>query len=50
MTKSNSKVKTDQELIRLQWDPDHHPHGAKIDGRRAIQLGLKRVESFLDGP
>lgn len=25
--------------IRLQWDPDHDPHGTKQD-RRAIQLGL----------
>lgn len=26
--------------VRLQWDPDHHPSGAKL-GRRAIQLGLR---------
>lgn len=26
--------------VRLQWDPDHHPNGSKID-RRAIQLGLR---------
>jgi hypothetical protein len=26
--------------VRLQWDPDHHPSGAKQD-RRAIQLGLE---------
>ena len=26
--------------VRLQWDPDHHPSGAKLD-RRAIQLGLR---------
>ena len=26
--------------VRLQWDPDHHPSGAKQD-RRAIQLGLR---------
>lgn len=25
---------------RLQWDPDHHPSGAKRE-RRAIQLGLR---------
>ena len=36
-------------LIRLQWDPDHHPHGQPVNGRRAIQLGLKDIESFLDG-
>jgi hypothetical protein len=24
----------------LQWDPDHHPKGAKLE-RRAIQLGLR---------
>ncbi|MCC3408258.1 MAG: DUF4291 domain-containing protein [Microcoleus sp. PH2017_10_PVI_O_A] len=27
-------------LVRLQWDPDHHPSGAKLE-RRAIQLGLR---------
>jgi hypothetical protein len=26
--------------VRLQWDPDHDPYGAKLH-RRAIQLGLK---------
>lgn len=33
--------------VRLQWDPDHHPSGAKLD-RRAIQLGLRgeTLEAF----
>ncbi|MEG4444949.1 DUF4291 domain-containing protein [Microcoleus sp. AT9_B5] len=26
--------------VRLQWDPDSHPSGAKLE-RRAIQLGLR---------
>lgn len=26
--------------VRLQWDPDHHPVGNKLE-RRAIQLGLR---------
>ena len=26
--------------VRLQWDPDHDPHGGKLS-RRAIQLGLR---------
>jgi hypothetical protein len=26
--------------VRLQWDPDHHPHGRPL-ARRAIQLGLR---------
>jgi hypothetical protein len=26
--------------VRLQWDPDHGPGGAKLE-RRAIQLGLR---------
>ena len=26
--------------VPLQWDPDHHPSGAKLE-RRAIQLGLR---------
>jgi hypothetical protein len=29
-----------ESCVRLQWDPDHDPHGAKL-GRRAIQLGLR---------
>ena len=29
-----------QSDVRLQWDPDHAPHGAKWE-RRAIQLGLR---------
>jgi hypothetical protein len=33
--------------VRLQWDPDHHPSGAKLL-RRAIQLGLRgeSLEAF----
>lgn len=33
--------------LRIQWDPDHHPTGAKLE-RRAIQLGLrgKMLEQF----
>ncbi len=27
--------------VRLQWDPDHLPDGSKIEGRRAIQLGIR---------
>ena len=30
----------EQNEVRLQWDPDHDPYGAKLT-RRAIQLGLK---------
>jgi hypothetical protein len=29
-----------ESCVRLQWDPDHDPHGAKLS-RRAIQLGLR---------
>jgi len=45
----NSKISGRERLIRLQWDPDHHPHGTSVTGRRAIQLGLRKIESFLDG-
>jgi len=27
--------------VRLQWDPDHDPHGRPVE-RRAVQLGLRR--------
>ncbi|WP_211209900.1 DUF4291 family protein [Uliginosibacterium gangwonense] len=26
--------------VRLQWDPDHNPHGTPVQ-RRAVQLGLR---------
>jgi Domain of unknown function (DUF4291) len=29
-----------ESAVRLQWDPDHHPSGAKLE-RRAVQLGLR---------
>ncbi len=29
-----------RSAVRLQWDPDHNPAGAKLE-RRAIQLGLR---------
>ena len=29
--------------VRLQWDPDHNPYGAK-EVRRAIQLGIRHKE------
>lgn len=28
--------------VRLQWDPDHGPRGARLQ-RRAVQLGLRRA-------
>ena len=33
--------------VRMQWDPDHHPSGTKLE-RRAIQLGLRgdALEAF----
>lgn len=30
----------ERSSVRLQWDPDHDPHGSKLE-RRAIQLGLR---------
>jgi len=35
----NWKARLAEYPVRLQWDPDHDPHGGKQD-RRAIQLGL----------
>ena len=34
------KQELEKKQVRLQWDPDHDPYGAKLQ-RRAIQLGLK---------
>jgi len=41
--------KSSVSLIRLQWDPDHSPKGGKIPLRRALQVGLKGVTTFIDG-
>lgn len=45
-TEENWKQALEQSAVRMQWDPDHHPSGGKLD-RRAIQLGLK--DEFLKG-
>jgi len=29
-----------RSAVRLQWDPDHDPSGARVE-RRAIQLGIR---------
>lgn len=34
------KLAVEQSEVRMQWDPDHDPSGAKVE-RRAIQLGLR---------
>jgi hypothetical protein len=36
-----------RSAVRLQWDPDHDPSGAKLE-RRALQLGLRgeALEAF----
>ena len=34
------KVAVKSSEVRLQWDPDHDPHGRAV-ARRAIQLGLR---------
>ena len=39
-TPAEWKREVDRSDVRLQWDPDHDPAGAKRD-RRAIQLGLR---------
>ena len=39
-TEENWKQKLQESTVRLQWDPDHHPKGNKIE-RRAVQLGLR---------
>lgn len=34
------KTELEKTEVRLQWDPDHDPHGKKQE-RKAIQLGIK---------
>lgn len=36
----NWKKELGNSSVRLQWDPDHHPNGGKLE-RRAIQIGIK---------
>jgi hypothetical protein len=37
---SQWKLELERSPVRLQWDPDHAPSGARVE-RRAIQLGLR---------
>ena len=39
-TKEVWKARLKTHKVRLQWDPDHNPKGAKLE-RKAIQLGLR---------
>jgi hypothetical protein len=39
-SKEDWKRQVASSEVRLQWDPDHHPSGAKLE-RRALQLGLR---------
>lgn len=39
-TQENWRAALESSSVRLQWDPDHDPYGAKLD-RRAVQLGLR---------
>ncbi len=40
VSQENWKKALAESEVRLQWDPDHDPHGGKKE-RRAIQLGLR---------
>jgi hypothetical protein len=46
-TKSEWSEAVATSSVRLQWDPDHDPTGARVE-RRAIQLGLRgpALEAF----
>ena len=39
-TKEDWQTQLKTHKVRLQWDPDHSPKGAKLE-RKAMQLGLK---------
>ncbi len=39
-TQGDWKQELERTEVRLQWDPDHDPHGNKQE-RKAIQLGMK---------
>lgn len=42
-TRNSDETKAPRQTdeVRLQWDPDHLPNGSKVEGRRAIQLGIR---------
>ena len=42
-TRENWQEAVKNSDIRLQWDPDHDPYGAKLE-RRAIQIGIRNHE------
>lgn len=42
-TKEAWQEQVKNSSIRLQWDPDHDPYGAKLE-RRAIQIGIRGAE------
>lgn len=42
-TRENWQEAVKNSNIRLQWDPDHDPYGAKLE-RRAIQIGIRNEE------
>ncbi|AUC75170.1 DUF4291 domain-containing protein [Olleya sp. Bg11-27] len=46
-TKEDWQNQVKASSVRLQWDPDHNPYGAKEE-RRAIQIGLRndQIERF----
>lgn len=39
-TEGNWRRAVKKSCVRLQWDPDHDPSGARVE-RRAIQLGIR---------
>jgi len=39
-TQEEWQADLDNKEVRLQWDPDHDPHGRKLT-RRAMQIGMK---------
>ena len=39
-SRENWRLELKTKKVRLQWDPDHDPHGNNLE-RKAIQLGLK---------
>ncbi|WP_298900521.1 DUF4291 domain-containing protein [uncultured Psychroserpens sp.] len=42
-TREHWQEEVQNSSIRLQWDPDHDPYGAKLE-RRAIQIGIRGNE------
>jgi hypothetical protein len=44
-----AKESEEKGTVRLQWDPDHDPDGEPHLARKAVQLGIRNIDTFISG-